>query len=141
MEKIKLKNILFILLLIILISAPIVYAETNINYNNLCAEEGIKNTMRILGNVLLIIKIVVPLLIIIFGMIDFIKAITSDDEKAINKATESLIRRIISGLVIFFIPTIVWTIFTSLDLIDGSKEIEKTEFGACTKCLLKLDCD
>ena len=82
----------------------------------------------------------VPLLIIVFGMIDYFNAVTSSDENALSKATESLIKRLVSGIVIFFIPTLLWGILNLLDITDGIHDLDNTEFGACTRCLLKNEC-
>ena len=60
---------------------------------------------KLIGRVMLVFKIVIPLLLIIFGMIDLGKAVIASDEKAIKAATNSIIRRLIAAVVIFFIPT------------------------------------
>ena len=58
---------------------------------------------KLIGRVMLVFKIVIPLLLIIFGMIDLGKAVIASDEKAIKAATNSIIRRLIAAVVIFFI--------------------------------------
>lgn len=111
--------------------------KANLDYGDLCANEGIKDSFVIIGRVIQIIKWIVPFIIIILGMIDFGKAITSDDEKATNKALTALVKRLLSGVIIFFIPTIVLAI---LNLVDLTKGIENsTRFGGCTRCLFNPD--
>ncbi len=118
-----------------------------LDYNNLCSDEGVRSTMRILGYVVMIIRWIAPLIIIIMGMIDFGKAVISSDDNAINKASKTLIRRIVAGIAIFFIPTIVLTILnitvSGVDIETGATYKttigESTEFGACTKCLFDVD--
>ena len=73
-------------------------------------------------------------------MIDFFKAVTSDDEKAISKATQSLVRRLISGVIIFFIPSLLWALLNVIDITDGIHDLNNTEFGICTKCILNSKC-
>ncbi len=73
-------------------------------------------------------------------MIDYFKAVTSSDEEALGKATESLIRRIISGVIVFLLPTIIWSILNLLDLTDGIHDLDDSSFGVCTRCLLKNEC-
>lgn len=122
-------------IVMLLISCSIVMAE-NINYNNLCSNynSGIGSAVRILGYVILLAKWIVPLIIIILGMVDFGKAVISSDDKAINKSTSSLIRRIIAALAVFFAPTIVLAFLNLIQVTGGIEETSR--FNACTKCIL-----
>lgn len=52
-----------------------------------------------------IIKIVIPILLIIFGMIDFGKGIFSMDESEMKKCQSRFIKRIIVAIAFFLIPT------------------------------------
>lgn len=54
-----------------------------------------------------IIKIIVPILVIIFGVLDFLKAITSSDADELKKAQARFIKRLIIAVIIFFIPMLV----------------------------------
>ena len=61
------------------------------------------------------------------------------DENAVKKATNSLIRRIVAGLIIFFIPTILLTILKAINVADPLNG--RNSFMACTKCILNVkDC-
>ena len=86
---------------------------------------------QFVGYGLFALKILVPLIIIIFGIVDFAKAIASSDDKAIKKSSLSLFKRLIVGICIFFIPTIVKVVF---DLIDNVANLEGV--NACSECLL-----
>lgn len=114
--------------------------KTNLDYNSLCSNEGVHSSIKIISAVISIVKIAVPLIIIVLGMIDFFKAVTSDDEKAISKATQSLIRRLISGVIIFFIPSLLWALLNVIDITDGIHDLNNSEFGICTKCILNSKC-
>ena len=87
--------------------------------------------MNFLHTVLVIFKIVIPVLLIIFGMIDLGKAVVSSDEKAIKQSTGSLIKKLVAALVIFFLPTIVSAV---INVVSGENE---TKYGstACVKCV------
>lgn len=89
------------------------------------------NIWQIVGYVLLVIKIVIPILLIIFGMIDLGKAVTSNKEDEIKKSTKSLVRRAIAAVVIFFIPTMVGFI---MGLIKDYSNNEKI-YRICLKCV------
>lgn len=88
---------------------------------------------QIVGKILFVFKIVIPLLLIIFGMIDLGKAVISSEEKAIKEATTSIIRRLIAAVVIFFVPTIVGAVF---GLIGEFNEEQKDDYTICKNCLV-----
>lgn len=100
---------------------------------NFCDNESVLSVVRIFGIVIEIIKIVIPLLIIVYGMLDFGKVVVSHDEKAMNKATSQVVNRIICGVLIYFIPTIVLALFDYLQLSDIYTD---ENFYKCTTCLL-----
>jgi len=106
-----------------------------LKYNSLCTNEHIKDGMRILGYVIQVIRWIVPLMLIVLGMVDFGKAAISSDEKAISKASSTLLKRFIAGLVVYFIPTLVMSFLSFLEITNGIEEKNNAEFGACTKCL------
>ena len=108
--------------------------DTRLEYNSLCSNDGIRQSVKIIGYVLEICKWVVPFIIIILGMIDFFKATMANDEKAVSKATSSLIKRFIAGIVVIFVPTIIMAILNAIKVTNG---LENTEFGECTTCLFK----
>ena len=95
---------------------------------------------RLVGYFLYIVKVVIPLIIIILEAIDLSKAVVAGKDDAIKKSTSILIKRLILGIVIFFIPTIVSLI---LNLISEASPIMEASKG-CRACLLdpfKSDCN
>ena len=87
---------------------------------------------QFVGYGLFALKILIPLIIIIFGVIDFAKAVASSDDKAIKSAAMALLRRLIVGVCIFFVPTVVSVIFGLIDNVADLDGIEE-----CEECLLK----
>ena len=71
----------------------------------ICDNPDILNVMRIIDIVITIIKIVVPILLIISGMITYMNAVK--DNEAISKTNNLFVRKIIAAVLIFFIPTFV----------------------------------
>ena len=65
----------------------------------------------LVGNIINIIRIAIPVIIVLLGTIDLGKAVIGGDEKTIKEAQGTLIKRIIYGVVIFFIFVIVQAIF------------------------------
>ena len=90
------------------------------------------NIWQLVGLVVYILKIVIPLILIILGMLDLGKAVVSSDEKAINKAVGTLIKRFIAAVVVFFIPTIINGIFGVIGIVGGTSE---EDYNHCVKCI------
>ena len=128
MKKIKFVILLFILGIIMFINP--VFAD---NYTkSYCT--GLKSVLRIIGEVINVIKIVVPLVIIGLASSDLFKAITSGKEDSIFKAVKGIASRIIVGVLIFFIPSILEFGFTLVD------EWSNYELGyqECVSCVLNV---
>jgi len=101
------------------------------NVGDLCSSDNFKKPLKYVGWVLAIVKIVVPILIIVMGVIDFFKVFTSAKGDEIPKALRSLAMRAIAGIVIFFIPALINFLFS---LIDDWNDYQ-TNYSECTKCL------
>lgn len=65
------------------------------------------------------IRILVPIALIAFGMLDFSKAVFAGKEDEMKKAQSTFIKRLIIGIVIFFVPTIVNFILNFMNNIYG----------------------
>ena len=61
----------------------------------------------IVSTVVLLIKIVVPILLIIFGMLDLGKAVVASKEDEIKKGQQLFIKRVIAAVIVFFVIQIV----------------------------------
>lgn len=77
--------------------------------------------LRVVGIALKLIQYAVPILLIVFGAIDFAKATTQKDEGEIKKAQGKFITRGIVALCVFLIIPIVSVIMTVVSG-DGYKE-------------------
>lgn len=80
--------------------------------------------------VVTVIKIGVPILLVIFGMLDLGKAVMSNDEKEMKGAQTKLIKRILYAVLIFFIIAIVQWIFGVLD------EDNQSGSNSCLNCFV-----
>ena len=90
------------------------------------ANSGLGSVMSIIGYVIWGIKVVVPIILIIVGMIDMGKAVTQKDENDIKKTQNALIKKLIAAVVVFLVPTLVTLVMT----VIGS-----SEFKSCATCL------
>ncbi len=103
----------------------------NVEGMNFCSEDSVKMTLNIMGYVVFSLKMIVPLLLIIMGSLDFSKALISSDDKAIKDALGKLIRRIIAGIIVFFIPTILNYAFSLINEVSNNQ----ANFTECSSCL------
>lgn len=62
---------------------------------------------ELLNEAFLVIRVCVPILCVILIAIDVLGAVTSGDEKNMKDAQSKAVKRLIIGVVIFFIPTLV----------------------------------
>lgn len=97
------------------------------------------NIWQIVGYVLLVVKIVIPILLIIFGIIDLGKAVIASKSDEVKKSVTSLAYRALAAVVIFLIPTIVGLImgFVS-DFKDSTAE---QDFNVCKACITRPNTD
>lgn len=57
--------------------------------------------------IILVIQIAVPVLLVVFGMLDLFKGITAQKEDEIKKGQQMFIKRLISAAIIFFVIAVV----------------------------------
>lgn len=67
------------------------------------------------------VKYLAPALLILFSSLDFGKAVISDDDSAMKKATSNFIKRAIATAAIFFLPLII-NVLLHLDGIESGLE-------------------
>lgn len=91
--------------------------------------EETANIWKVVGEVLDIIRIVIPLIIIVLGMLDLGKIVLSGDSKAMKESQRMFIKRLIYGLAIFFVTTIVKLVFSLVET-----NIAKDESKICWTC-------
>lgn len=85
--------------------------------------------MKFIGEIVTIIKILIPVLILVFGIIDLGKAVISSQEKEVGKAAGQLLKRFLAGVIIFFIPTFL---DIGMGLVD---ETTGLDYKVCTECV------
>ncbi len=76
-----------------------------------------------------IIKIVVPILLIIFGMLDLGKAVVASKEDEIKKGQQTFIKRVIAAVIVFFVIQIVQII---ISFVSG----KDTDVVNCFNCFV-----
>jgi len=116
------------------------YEDTLRSYEaNLCKTDGVLKVLRALHTILTIARIVIPLIIIIVGSVNFAKASLDGAEDVLKKNSQIFIKQLFIGILVFFIPTIV-SIFVSFidDAFIGGGSLDN-----CISCFNgdKADCD
>lgn len=95
--------------------------------NSFCSETA--SIWWLLGTVINIIKVVIPIIIILLALFDLGKAVMAGEDKEIKSAQQMLIKRLIYGVLIFFVVTIVQVV---VGLVSGSW---KSESATCMACI------
>lgn len=88
--------------------------------------------MQVLGWVLTLVKVAIPIIIIVYGIMDLSKAVVASKEDEIKTAAKRLLWRAVAGVAIFFVPNLViWLFGTITDYSTGAEG-----FATCQECLL-----
>ncbi len=75
-----------------------------------------------------IVQILIPIVLIIYGIIDLGKAVIASDEKEIKAAQSRLIKRCIYAALIFFVVTLVTVI---MDIISNGADSDTSSWSNC----------
>ena len=82
--------------------------------------------LRIVGIVVFVIKVAVPIILIVVGMIELAKAVGEKDEKDIKAAQDRLVKRAIAAILVFLVITIVGILF---------KVLGQEQYRQCMTCV------
>ena len=82
-----------------------------------CTELFGDDIIELVKEILQYPRIIVPILVILLGTIDFGKAVIASKEDEMRKAQSTFIKRVIIGTLIFFVPTFVEIIMELADIV------------------------
>lgn len=89
---------------------------------------GLKPLVKLVKHGLMpIVQIVIPIILIVYGVIDLGKAVIASDEKEIKTAQNRLIKRCIYAGLIFFVVTLVSVI---MDIVASGSSTDTTGMDA-----------
>ena len=126
------KKIMFTFLLVSMVCLfmPSVYAE-----DFTCAALG--NTVLIdtqladiVHLVILAIQIAVPILLVVYGMLDLMKAVMAQKEDEIRKGQQTFVKRLIAAIIVFFIIAVVKLAISAVAKNDSG-------IMACANCFIE----
>ena len=83
----------------------------------------------IVSTIVTIIKIAVPVLLIIFGMLDLGKAVVAAKEDEIKKGQQTFIKRAIAAVVVFFVVQVVQILVRFVSASDN-------DIAQCFNCFI-----
>lgn len=99
--------------------------------DNVCSDPNVMKAVRVIGVLLFIAKICVPFIIIVFGSIDFFKAVTGGSTESMVKQGKTFLFRVLIGVSVFILPTVINYVISSLK--SGDYEDSNAQ---CASCLL-----
>lgn len=103
---------------------------------NLVSSGGIPDAV---GNVVhlffIIIQIVAPVLLILWGAMDFVKGVVAQDEDKIKAGQKKFIQRIIAAVIVFLIVTIVQLVINVVGSVGGEGN-DSENVWTCAKSLI-----
>ena len=74
----------------------------------------------VLKDIYKVIQIVVPILVVFLSSVDMVRAVVAQEEKDMQAAISKSIKRVIIGLVIFFVPLLVGVLFDLVGIATGT---------------------
>jgi len=89
--------------------------------NDLCGAID-NNLAELIHTVIILMKYSIPLLLIIFGMIDFAKGVIAKKEDEIKAGQNMFFKRLIAAILVFFVVTFVQLIINFADEKGDSGE-------------------
>lgn len=96
-------------------------------YDGICQDDTMLKVFGLVKFVLNVICVIVPIVMIVLGTIDLFKAVVASKEEEIKKRQNTLITRLIAGIIVFLVPAIVTLI---MGLI-GQGGTGKNDWGRC----------
>lgn len=104
--------------------------------------QGIPRGITIMSrNFIKVIKVLIPVILIILGIIDMVKAASSNDEKLMKEATNRLIKRIIAAVLVFLVISLIQFVINTLAKAarkseNADVEDTTTSITECISCFI-----
>ncbi len=95
-----------------------------------CSAGGIENVQNIVHTIITIIQVAIPVLLIIFGMLDLGKAVVASKEDEIKKGQQTFIKRLIAAAIVFLVIFIVKIVVNVL-VPNGNDTVNNEDLWSC----------
>lgn len=107
---------------------------------NFCTRTA--SVWQVLGNLFLVLKILIPLIMIVLAIRDLGRVVvgSDSDEKMLKSITTKIVKRLVAAVFIFFIPTLTRLAFL---MVTHFSEEARNDFQNCFDCIASpnKDCD
>ena len=147
-----------VLILMVFVSAPMVYAANdsdidNITYENYenydssksnCGKNSSgeylmanipKSIPELTHKIYLGLLIAVPVVLVILGMLDVFKGLSQQKEEEIKKGQQTLVKRLIAAGIVFLVMIIVKL------LVGFAADSNSSRIVSCMECFIDADCE
>lgn len=88
------------------------------------------------STVINIMKVVIPIMVVFFGLLDLGKAVMSQKEDDIKKNQGLLIKRLIIAVLVFFVVSLVQFVVS----LVGGTDPANNKFWDCFDCFVNNNC-
>lgn len=138
----NLKKVFYLLMLGVMMYAPSAMAITcttsgsdlimrsSAEANPVIVDMQIPRTVHL---VIVVLKIAIPVILVILGMLDLLKGVTASKEDEVKKGQQMFIKRLIAAVLVFFVITIV-------QLVISFAAKDSTNIMGCAKCFIDGEC-
>lgn len=96
-----------------------------------CTNEDLLTILGVVRFAINIVTFVIPIILIVLGIMDLAKAVTSQKEDDMKKAQKTFLNRAIYAVVIFLVPTIVSLLFNLLPGTVFGSEVDGYTWKDC----------
>lgn len=128
----RINKIFTLVISFVLLLSTNVYAEDTLR---LCERSGSLRVFQVIGSMINIAKVAVPIAIILYSSKDFIKAVINGSVDNIKELANTFFRRVVSGMVVFLIPALVY-VGLSIANTAAKRDAINTEFSQCNACIV-----
>ena len=93
---------------------------------------NMKPFLKILRIVIRLLQFSVPLILLVLGTVDMIKAVTSNDEKTAKNSLDTFIKRLMYGVLVFLVPFLVRLVLNIINnnILKGS-DVDSMNWLGC----------
>ena len=130
------KRIYYCLSFVLLFIFSITFVEAASYQKIQCGDELIPYAVpQVVRVIFIILQIATPIIIIIFGMLDFLKGVIAQKEDEIKKGQQTFIRRLAIGALVFLV-------FIFVEFIIGfvAPKDENQNMWNCIDCFINGNC-
>ncbi len=103
-----------------------------IDIENICGAID-NNLAELIHTVIIIMKFSIPILLIIFGMLDFAKGVIAKKEDEIKAGQNMFFKRMISAVLVFFVVSIVQLL---VGLADDKNDVNESDAWKCANMIM-----